>query len=110
MFIAMNRFEVNRGREADFEAVWRNRRSRLATVPGFVEFHLLRGPEAPDFTLYASHTVWQSHADFEAWTRSEAFREAHRTTGESKGLHKGHPIFEGFEVVARLLPQSSAAA
>jgi hypothetical protein len=29
-------------------------------VPGFVEFHLLKGPEAEDHTLYSSHTVWQS--------------------------------------------------
>src|ERR1700741_4487945 len=28
----------------------------------FVEFHLLKGPEADDHTLYASHTVWQSRA------------------------------------------------
>lgn len=110
MFIAMNRFEVHRGREAEFEAVWRNRRSRLNEVPGFVEFHLLRGPEAPDHTLYASHTVWGSRADFEAWTHSAQFRDAHQTSGEAKGLYRGHPVFEGFEVVARLQPNSVEAA
>jgi hypothetical protein len=31
--------------------------SHLDEVPGFVEFHLLKGPEAEDHTLYASHTV-----------------------------------------------------
>ena len=46
--------------------------------PGFVEFHLLKGPEREDHVLYASHTIWRSYADFEAWTRSEAFRAAHR--------------------------------
>ena len=45
MFIAMNRFQVNRGREADFEAVWRGRNTQIAAVPGFVEFNLLRGPQ-----------------------------------------------------------------
>jgi antibiotic biosynthesis monooxygenase len=44
MFIAMNRFRIAAGREQDFESVWRNRQSYLAEVPGFVEFHLLRGP------------------------------------------------------------------
>jgi hypothetical protein len=30
--------------------------------PGFVPFHLLKGPEAEDHTLYASHTVWENPA------------------------------------------------
>jgi hypothetical protein len=35
---------------------------------GFVKFHLLKGPEVEDHTLYASHTVWKDRATFEAWT------------------------------------------
>lgn len=100
MFIAMNRFRVKRGCEADFEAVWRRRDSKLETVPGFVEFHMLRGPEAEDHTLYASHTVWQDRAAFEAWTKSQAFRDAHRNAGDNAPLYLGHPDFDGFEVVA----------
>jgi heme-degrading monooxygenase HmoA len=72
MFIAaMNRFRVKRGAEGAFEKVWLSRDSYLDRVPGFVEFHLLKGPEGEDHTLYASHTVWQSKAAFEAWTKSE---------------------------------------
>jgi Antibiotic biosynthesis monooxygenase len=52
MFIAMNRFRVAKGCEADFEQVWLSRDSHLDKVPGFVEFHLLKGPEAEDHTLY----------------------------------------------------------
>ena len=98
MFIAMNRFRVARGSEADFEQVWLSRDSHLEKVPGFIEFHLLRGPEAEDYTLYASHTVWQSRAVFEAWTKSEAFRAAHQRAGDTKPLYLGPPQFEGFEV------------
>jgi hypothetical protein len=54
-----------------------SRDSHLDKVPGFAEFHLLKGPEAEDHTLYASHTVWKNRATFEAWTRSEAFRASH---------------------------------
>ena len=50
-----------------------------------VEFHLLRGPEAEDHTLYASHTVWESKRAFEDWTRSEAFRKAHAQAGGRGG-------------------------
>jgi heme-degrading monooxygenase HmoA len=102
MFIAMNRFRVAQGREAEFEAVWRERDTQLDTVPGFQAFHLLRGPAAEDHTLYSSHTVWESRAAFEDWTRSEAFRAAHRNAGSHKGLYLGHPQFEGFEAVLAL--------
>ena len=74
MFIAMNRFQVIKGEEEGFESMWRSRESFLHEVPGFIEFHLLRGAEAEDHTLYATHTVWRSKEHFEDWTRSEAFR------------------------------------
>ena len=67
---------------------------------GFIEFHLLRGPAGEDHTLYASHTVWRSRADFENWTKSEAFRKAHANAGDHRKVYLGHPEFEGFEVVA----------
>lgn len=102
MFIAMNRFRVKRGREADFEKVWKERDTHLHEVPGFVEFHLLRGPEADGHTLYASHTIWESKARFEDWTRSEAFRKAHAGAGANADLYAGPPNFEGFEVVQKL--------
>lgn len=99
MFIAMNRFMVVRGAEADFEKVWTTRDTHLFGVAGFMSFHLLRGPEREDHTLYASHTEWASRADFEAWTRSEAFRLAHRNAGNNRPMYLGHPEFEGFEVI-----------
>lgn len=102
MFIAMNRFRMVKGREEAFEEVWRGRDSRLRDVPGFVEFHLLKGPEADDHVLYASHTIWSDRAAFEAWTRSEAFREAHKGAGETRGMYLGGPHFEGFDVVLEM--------
>lgn len=104
MFIAMNRFRVAPGSEADFEKVWTTRDSHLGDVPGFMEFHLLRGPAREDHVLYSSHTVWRSQADFEAWTRSEAFRLAHADAGQNRGLYLGHPEFEGFEVIQTIEP------
>jgi heme-degrading monooxygenase HmoA len=110
MFIAMNRFKVIKGCEADFEHVWLSRDTHLDKVPGFVEFHLLKGPELDDHTLYASHTVWQSHAAFEAWTRSEAFRAAHAKAGGHKPLYLGHPQFEGFQTLQTVSGGKSAVA
>jgi heme-degrading monooxygenase HmoA len=99
MFIAMNRFRIVPGEEATFEAIWKARDRHLTDVDGFVAFHLLRGPAADDQTLYASHTVWRSRADFERWTTSEAFRKAHANAGDHRKVYLGHPEFEGFEVV-----------
>lgn len=99
MFIAMNRFKVLPGSEAAFEEVWTSRDTHLREVPGFVEFHLLRGPAKEDHVLYSSHTIWSDRATFEDWTRSEAFRKAHAGAGANKPLYLGHPEFEGFEVI-----------
>jgi heme-degrading monooxygenase HmoA len=99
VFIAMNRFRIARGREETFEALWRERESYLDAVPGFREFHLLRGPRDAECTLYASHSVWDSREAFEAWTDSESFRKAHARARAPSGTYLGHPQFEGFEVI-----------
>ena len=100
MYIAMNRFKVALGSEEAFELLWTSRDTHLKDVPGFVEFHLLRGSQRADHRLYSSHTVWASHAAFENWTTSEAFRAAHRNAGgETRSLYLEHPEFEGFEVI-----------
>jgi heme-degrading monooxygenase HmoA len=99
VFIAMNRFRIALGREEVFEKLWSERESYLDDVPGFREFHLLRGPSDDQATLYASHSVWNSGSDFEAWTRSESFVKAHRQARAPEGTYLGHPVFEGFEVV-----------
>ena len=105
MYIAMNRFRIAPGRGADFEALWANRESFLHEVPGFIGFHLLKGPEHDDHTLYASHTVWESEEHFIGWTKSEAFRKAHANAGaaSTKALYLGPPQFEGFEAVQEVL-------
>ncbi len=99
MFIAMNRFRVKKGEEESFENVWLNRDVHLKDEPGFVEFHMLRGPENDDHTLYVSHTIWESEQTFIDWTKSEAFRNAHKNAGQNKPLYIGGPQFEGFEVI-----------
>jgi heme-degrading monooxygenase HmoA len=95
LFVAMNRFAINPGREADFEAAWRTRESYLESVPGFLRFALLKGDEPGE---YISHSTWESRAAFEAWTRSEAFRAAH---GQAPlhGVLAGPPRLSVYEAV-----------
>lgn len=110
MFIAMNRFKVKKDECAAFEEVWRTRDSRLAEVPGFETFNLLRGPEHDDYVLYCSHSTWESREAFTAWTQSEQFRAAHASAGERRPMTLGHPEFEGFEVVQSLENPKQRAA
>jgi heme-degrading monooxygenase HmoA len=107
MYIAMNRFKVEPGLGKDFEQLWIAREVNLHKEPGFVSFHLLRGPEREDHTLYSSHTVWRSFADFEAWTKSDSFRKSHSSAGTTKKLYLGHPEFEGFEAIQEVRADGS---
>jgi heme-degrading monooxygenase HmoA len=68
-------------------------------VPGFLEFHLLKGPEAEDHTLYASHTVWKNRATFEAWTKSESVPRSARGGWRQQAAVSRAPQFEEFETV-----------
>lgn len=93
-YIAMNRFQVISGKGPQFEEAWRHRETFLKGVPGFKEFHLLKG----DQDVYISHSVWESREAFIHWTESEAFQKAH-AQGGSRGLVMGPPQFSGYQVV-----------
>ena len=94
MFIAMNRFTINPEQAGAFEARWRERNSRLGEVPGFIRFRLLRLDDAH----FSSYVEWENYEAFDAWTESDAFREAH-SKGMPAGILAGPPRFEGWDVV-----------
>ena len=93
MFVAMNRFKVMTGREQEFERVWRERRSYLQGVEGFLRFALLRGDASGEFI---SHSSWRDRESFIAWTNSEAFAAGHRQ-GSLAGLLEGPPQISTYE-------------
>lgn len=95
MYLAMNRFRVNVEREAEWEAIWRDRETYLQEVPGFVQFMLLRGAEPGD---YISYSAWEDQAAFHAWTQSEAFRRGH-AQGTMAGVLEGPPQLGLYEPV-----------
>lgn len=77
-YIASNRFFVKDGKEAAFEKRWATRKSRLAELPGFRFFVMLRRSDpVPDEPNYISFTVWENKDYFTAWRKGEAFKEAH---------------------------------
>ena len=53
MFLAMNRFKIVKGKEDKF-----------------IKFNLMKGSSEEDFSLYASHSIWESKEAFIDWTKS----------------------------------------
>lgn len=99
MYLTMNRFKVAKDEALSFEELWKNRDSHLKSVDGFRSFALLKGPEAEDYILYASHTIWDTEDSFLAWTKSDAFRAAHGGAKSSGHMYLGPPDLELFEAV-----------
>ncbi|MCV6597272.1 MAG: antibiotic biosynthesis monooxygenase [Mangrovicoccus sp.] len=99
MYLTMNRFKIKLGSEEVFETIWKTRDSHLKTVPGFKGFHLMKGSATEAYTLYASHTFWESEQAFKDWTTSEAFRAAHKGAKSNPEIYMGPPELEVFESV-----------
>src|SRR5262249_32337857 len=106
----MNRFRVKKGSEDAFEKVWLGRDSYLHSVPGFLEVHLLKGPGGEAYTLYSSHSVWQSKRAFAESAKTARFAGSHaRSLNEStRPLAFEHPKFEGFEVRQTIARKATA--
>ncbi len=95
----MNRFKIINGKEETFEEIWKSRDTHLENVPGFKKFNLIKSSKKENYRLYASHSLWETEDDFVNWTKSEAFREAHKGAGQHSDIYLGHPEFEGFEII-----------
>jgi heme-degrading monooxygenase HmoA len=104
VFIAMNQFQVDPERAAEFEEIWRNRESFLDGFEGFIQFALLKGDDPGD---YVSHSTWRSRKDFIAWTQSDSFRRAHGGKVPD-GVVVGHPRARFYEAVIEERPASAA--
>jgi heme-degrading monooxygenase HmoA len=111
MIVVTNRIPVSEGYEIDFEDRFRKRVHLVDQSPGFIRNEVHR-PRPMKFDheqggfvddpseqgYYEVKTWWRSMEDFEAWTKSPSFAEAHKSrppkemfAGKSKLLV--HEIF-----------------
>ena len=110
MIVVTNRIPVAQGHEEDFEDRFSKRVHLVDQSPGFVrnEVHRPRpmrfDPESrgwvddPDGEgYYEVKTWWRTLEDFERWTRSESFREAHKNR-PPKDMFRGANVLEIHEV------------
>lgn len=110
MFVVTNRIPVAKGHEIDFEDRFRNRVHLVDQAHGFVrnEVHRPRpvrfdheqgkfvdDPDAQGF--YEVKTWWKSMDDFVAWTKSDAFAEAHANR-PPKEMFRGPSVLDVHEV------------
>jgi heme-degrading monooxygenase HmoA len=110
MIVVTNRIPVAEGYEIDFEDRFKKRVHLVDRSPGFIrnEVHRPRpvkfdhesggwraDPDAEG--TYEVKTWWRSMEDFEAWTKSEAFREAHNSR-PPKEMFRGPSKLEIHEV------------
>ncbi len=74
VIVVANRIPVAKGWGEAFEKRWRDRTWSIARLPGFLGTEVLR-PMKGD--TYIVQTHWRSMKDFERWTKSREFGEAH---------------------------------
>ena len=96
VIVVSNRIPVAKGWEAEFERRWANRKWSIAELPGFLRTEVLK-PVKGEYYVVMTH--WRSMADFERWTESEAFGEAHANT-PPKEAYAGPNVLEMHEVLA----------
>ncbi|MGH2411256.1 MAG: antibiotic biosynthesis monooxygenase family protein [Chloroflexota bacterium] len=82
MFVAINRITAPAGAAEHLERAFAHA-GNLQGIPGFAGFQFLRSTRAGDPLEYLAITHWETRAAFDAWTKSESFRQAHQGAGGS---------------------------
>ncbi len=81
MFVMMNRMTVPDEYREKFETMFRTRARAVDRRPGFVRAEILRPEQGNEYIVM---THWESQEHFDAWSRSDEYREGHRRVGEFK--------------------------
>ncbi len=103
MIVALSRFRVANGLEAQVAAAFHDRPGLVDTAPGFLGLETFAG--ADDDAMFYLVTRWTNEASFRAWHRSPAHHASHR--GIPKGL-KLDPAFTRVVVMRRLAATADA--
>jgi heme oxygenase (mycobilin-producing) len=98
MFVVCNRIAINPDHVDAFEERFLSRAGLVDTMPGFVAFHLMR-PLKPNDS-YVVMVTWESKADYQAWMKSQEFKDGHSRTGTlPEGTFAGGQTIEQYELI-----------
>ncbi|MEV2925087.1 heme oxygenase, partial [Paenibacillus larvae] len=67
---------------------------KVESMPGFLGLEVLLTEHTKNYDEVTISTRWESKENFQAWTRSDAFRESHKV-----GKVESMPGFLGLEVL-----------
>jgi|SRR5699024_9795199 len=73
-FVVMNNIPVTDDNRPVFEDRFKNRSRKIEVMPGFVAFRLLKPLKG---STYIVLTQWRTKKDYDLWTESEQFKQAH---------------------------------
>lgn len=100
MIVAISQITVTNGNAEGLAAQYLQRSGLVDQQPGFLSMEVLRNGDNPcEFLVY---TRWATRADFEAYYKQQAFREAHRNVAAIPGgvkIDRTSKILKIYEVV-----------
>lgn len=103
MIVVMNRVPVNEGYSDDFLERFRTRKGLVDGQPGFIR-NLVLKPLKGEFHVVM--TFWETREQFDAWTKSDAFQQAHSRVPPPQ-MFRGHGELEIYEVGLDTLPATA---
>ncbi|OSM02521.1 antibiotic biosynthesis monooxygenase family protein [Magnetofaba australis] len=100
MVVVTNRIPVHKEHWEEFEARFKDRAGLVDGCAGFIRNLVLR-PEGDSTDYHVVMTFWEDEASFVAWTKSDAFVQAHKKARETpREFYKGSNVFEMFSVIS----------
>lgn len=97
MLAVINQLSIKAEFVERVESAFLKHTESLAQEPGFCGFRFLRALN-PDESPCIVEVFWADQAAFEAWKKSENFRESHQGMGEFRAGFYAPPKFAHFSV------------
>jgi heme-degrading monooxygenase HmoA len=96
-FVALSRFVVANGMEAEVKAAFRGRPHLVDRTAGFIRMEVLCPLDRPQEIWLVTH--WRCADDYHAWHSGHAYRESHRGIPKGLKLIGRETCIREFEVV-----------
>ncbi|MEA2692347.1 MAG: hypothetical protein QOJ16_1734 [Acidobacteriota bacterium] len=97
-FVALSRFTIANGMEAEVQKAFRERPHQVDGVPGFVRMEVLVPIDAPEEVWL--FTWWSDEASYRTWHRGHEYRDAHRGIPRGLKLVPGSASVRGFAQIS----------
>ena len=97
-FVALSRFVIANGMNAEVKLAFRDRPHLVDHSPGYLRMEVISPLKQPDEIWLI--TFWTDQVSFQNWHRSHAYRESHRGIPKGLKLVPGETMITHFEHVS----------